>query len=211
MTELSNAWWLFKNDQKQIETKRYPREFIARLFRLSRKWKKGGWMRRSATWHIKDLRKRFPTVVQDFSEAKKLYQEYFELPNHIKSITNFKKKILENKKEGKDSFIHVFRDEVPVKGNTQGSFYINGAYGGPGMVLQVDIQFGELKSRGLQEEWRKMYLSFGDESFTQWLWATEEEIESYIGSRSQYAYLQSIRETVLAELRMIDNQISKIN
>lgn len=67
-------------------------------------------------------RLKYKYQVQDWSEAKKMYDDYMAMDGAIKSITD----VVTHMNAGKDVYVTKFRNEAPVKGDRRGSYFING-------------------------------------------------------------------------------------
>lgn len=76
---------------------------------------------------IKEARKRVPFTPEDYSEAKKEWDDYHKMDNHIESIDTLRGKIGNN-----PVYITFYRKNedfvinYPVKGNKPHIYYING-------------------------------------------------------------------------------------
>lgn len=214
MGQLSNMLFLIKNSKKSLEfdKKSNPTSFVENAFRIARKWSKGGWMRNSITWHIKDIRSRFPYKVIDYSEAKKMYEEYFAMEGNLISFNRFKCHLLKQKQMKESVFIYCFRDDVPVKGNKPGKFYINGMCSNTGLVLEVAIEASVIKSRACnQSDWQRFPLPFKEDSITQYLYATSDQIKDFYRKRDRYQFLRSLQKNILEDLKAVNEKIDTID
>jgi hypothetical protein len=107
---------------------------------------------------IKKLRAIAPYQVEDFSGAKKLYEDYFKLPNAIQSIEELNDLLTKG-----DVYVTRFRDDIPVKGKRYCEYYVNGSFGRRNGVFKID----------------KNSYDISESNFTQYLYSTKEEIEKF--------------------------------
>jgi hypothetical protein len=107
---------------------------------------------------IKKLRAIAPYQVEDFSGAKKLYDDYFKLPNAIQSIEELNDLLTKG-----DVYVTRFRDEIPVKGKRYCEYYINGSFGRRNGVFKID----------------KNSYDISESNLTQYVYSTKEEIEKF--------------------------------
>ena len=107
---------------------------------------------------IKKLRAIAPYQVEDFSGAKKLYEDYFKLPNAIQSIEELNDLLTKG-----DVYVTRFRDEIPVKGKRFCEYYINGSFGRRNGVFKID----------------KNSYDISESNLTQYVYSTKEEIEKF--------------------------------
>lgn len=122
-----------------------------------------------------------PFQPKDFSESKKLYDEYFQMEGHIGSY----RELIEKSESRKSFYVTKFRNGTPVKGDTFASYYTNViGCGGKNVVYKL----GETDGRVLinEERWIKLngvgenYASSIDsKSFTSFRYSTNEEISDY--------------------------------
>lgn len=121
---------------------------------------------------IKKLRAIAPYQVKDFSEAKKLYEDYFKMENHIESISEIKK--LTNQ----EVFVTRFRNEVPVKGKRFCEYYINGQFGSSQSIFKITSDCIYVDSIKLNS-FLGSYCYLSDDNLTQYRYSTPEEISNY--------------------------------
>lgn len=219
-----NVWFLLRNDRKSI--KKYTNQsqalqFIKNASIVAKKWKKGGWMRKSLAWHFKDLRTRFPYKAQDYSEAKKRYEEYSSLENSLISLRNFrsnllKRRILQKIQKSKvvqSVFIYCFTSEVPIKDSKKfGAYHINYIWSTI-TVLECRIVDGEIQTRPFHGKWKKMQFVFDDEEgcIKQYLYATENQIAEFLDKRSRYNAIMAVKRELLEQLRQTSEQLNAID
>jgi hypothetical protein len=137
---------------------------------------------------IKKLRAIEPYQVEDFSGAKKLYEDYFKLPNAIQSIEELNDLLTKG-----DVYVTRFRDEIPVKGNRFCEYYINGSFGRENGVFKIDKVIRNYDSPKL-ESLSGSYNFISESNFTQYVYSTNEEIEKF----------EKAEELVNEKLKQID-------
>ena len=145
----------------------------------------------------------------DYSEAKEMYEDYFKRPNHIPSFDILRECIYNLGAIDRYMYITCFRDEVPVRGDKFNDYYINRSYGSTGIILQMRYYNKKIQSRTVQSKWRD-WSPWNEDAFTNWLFATKEQITAFLEAERQYEFLSGEREKVLEELKRIDNEIAKV-
>jgi hypothetical protein len=143
---------------------------------------------------IKKLRSIAPYQVEDFSGAKKLYDDYFKLPNAIQSIEELNDLLAQS-----DVYVTRFRDDIPVKGKRFCEYYINGSFGRRNGVFKIDKTIRNYDSPKL-ESLSGSYNFISESTITQYVYSTKEEIEKY----------EKAEELVDEKLKQIDLLKDKI-
>ena len=120
---------------------------------------------------LKKLRSQNPYVLIDFSKAKKLYTDYFNMDNHIESLNQ-----VESLLSSGEVYVTRFRDEIPIKGKRYCEYYINCSYGTFNTVYRINKKvLDSFTLTGLSST----ILNLSTYNFTQFRYSTEEEIENY--------------------------------
>lgn len=220
ITRITDWWWIVKNDQKPLEiiTDKYRAEaFIKNSSRIAKLHRKKSAFRNAIAWHQRDIRKKYPYKVQDYSIAKALYEQYWTIPNAVKSIEEFKLRLLKASLKGERLFIQYFRFEYPVKDDEKYErYYINGAGGTKPSTIELrsilDYQTGErtIQGRTFRGNWEKFYLENDPERITQYLWADEDQINRFEERAIQFSFLQGEKAKAMEEVRKIEKEIQAV-
>ena len=131
---------------------------------------------------IKKLRAIAPYQVEDFSGAKKLYEDYFKLPNAIQSIEELNDLLTKG-----DVYVTRFRDDIPVKGKRYCEYYVNGSFGRRNGVFKID----------------KNSYDISESNFTQYLYSTKEEIE-------KFEKAEELVDEKLKQIDLLNDEIYKL-
>ena len=116
-TRISNFFFLSKKNNLLIKSKNVDNiQYIIRLMRRDYK-RKNSYMRNNAALRIKEWRKENPFKPKDYSSAKKMYDDYFKMKNHISSFEELKES---------NRYIVNFRWEAPVRDIKFNSYFTNG-------------------------------------------------------------------------------------
>jgi hypothetical protein len=161
-------------------------EAVQRIYK-----KKNSMMRNLAAKAVKFQRIETPFVPIDYSEAKEMYDSYFQMENHIPSKEHFQERI---EKEGIVYFVK-FRNEIPVKGDSYASYYINWTHG--------DNQIGKLTKDNFDS-------FYNWDALTAYRYATTEEIEMYEEIERKIESLDEIREKSNQESLNASNEINDL-
>ncbi len=122
--EVFILWRYHRNVSRLINSgPNSPRQIVERFFRLNKNNEDEvfGVKRNLAASIMKQLRNLEPYKPSDYSKAKKMYDEYFQMENHIPSYES----LVELVKSGKDVYVVKFRTEQPIKGEKFCEYYIN--------------------------------------------------------------------------------------
>jgi len=158
-------------------------EYVQRIYK-----KKNSMMRNLAAKAAKFQRIETPFVPKDYSKAKAMYDAYFQMENHIPSKEHLQESI---RREG-FAYIVKFRNEIPVKGNSYSSYYI-------------DYTFGDNQIRKIKEnEFSKW------DALTSYRYATSEEIEMYEEIQRKIDSLEEIRVRSDRESFNASNEINDL-
>jgi len=153
--------------------------------------RKNSMMRNLAAKAVRFQRIETPFVPKDYSEAKAMYDAYFQMDNHIPSKEHLQEK-MEN--EG-IVYIVKFRNEIPVKGESHSSYYINGTFGDNQIVKFTKDKLDKFYS------W---------DSLTAYRYATEEEIGMYGEIQGKIDSLEEIKKKINQEFLNVSNEIKDL-
>lgn len=219
VTKITDWWWIMENDQKPLEiiADKYRAEaFIKNSSRIAKLYRKKSAFRNAIAWHQRDIRKKYPYKVVDYSIAKALYEQYWTIPNAVKSIEEFKLRLLKASLKGERLFIHYFRFQYPVKSEGYERYHINGSGGGNPttfeLKLSLDYQTGErtIKAYTFKGNWEKFRLESDPERITQYLWADEDQINRFEERAIQFSFLQGEKVKAMEEVRKIEKEIQAV-
>lgn len=207
LTKISNFFYLLKLEDKDLVffNKEKAVMWMNNGIRIGKFYKKKSWTRNQLSKHIREVRKQFPYKVIDFSEAKKMYDDY----PLMKGSLDYEK-LVERLKRGGVVYITCFRDTYPVKGEKYESYFINGSFGNVGKTVKLSWN----EKRGVVQEYyntckpSEWYID--QDSIKMYRFADKKEIKRFWERREQYQFLQSCRECVYEELRRINEEIAKI-
>lgn len=150
---------------------------------------------------VLSYRKIYPYVIQDYSEAKDLYEDYFKLDRCINSLEELKQKF----EEQREIYITRFRKESPVKGARWCEYFINKSWDSEEVpkTYKVDSFVKDFKyfiinyNRGVD-----------DNSLTSFRYATEKEIKDFKRAEIRKASIQQRikqKEEEIKELKKLIN------
>lgn len=148
----------------------------------------------------KELRKEFPYKTGKFDKAKKKFEEYFTLENHIEKF--------ENLKEG--NYIVSFRDYYPVKGERYREYYLNYTSSKNDVfVITEKSEFGSWKLENYKRDyWADTIHS---DKITRFLYATEEQIKQFKKAEKKYKSLEEKIQKKSDEIRELQRQQNNLN
>lgn len=222
VTRITDWWWIMKNDQKSLEiiTDKYRAEaFIKNSSRIAKLYRKKSTFRNAIAWHQRDIRKKYPYKVQDYSIAKALYEQYWMIPSAIKSIEELKMRLLKAVLSKKRVFIHYFRFEYPVKSEGYERYHINGSGGGKLTTFELRLhdtdsllKGGEriIQARTFKGNWEKFYIESDPQRITQYLWADQDQINRFEERAIQFSFLQGEKAKAMEEVRKIEKEIQAV-
>lgn len=196
-TKYLNLWTLYKW-HKDVNKIKHPYSFFDNYHYFTPK-KKNSKTRNLIASILKQLRSLHPYKIKDYSEAEKLYKEYFTLENHIPDISSVKV----------GQFVKRFRNEYAVKGKQFCEHYINFSSGDL-EVLQVTgvSDSGSFKLSNISED--SWYDTLDEGYLTGFLFATKEEIKQFKNRQKEYKRIEKemqLRYKELEKLREMQNKI----
>ena len=140
---------------------------------------------------VMNYRAAYPFVPENYEDAKKMYEDYFKLENHIPSYD----KLLRNVETGDEIYVARFRGDVPVKGKRFAEYYINGSYGAGD---RYPIIYKIHKIEGDNQDWINVEdvsgenrgISINRKGFTNFRFATQDEIKDFERRKKEIAKIQ---------------------
>ncbi|MFA5583890.1 MAG: hypothetical protein WDA09_06715 [Bacteriovoracaceae bacterium] len=166
-----------------------------------KKAKDGGIRRRLYMSIISQLRQRFPFQPVDYSEARKMYEDYFKMPGHIPSYQH----IYDQVDRGEEVFVVNFRAEAPTKGKRYNDYYMNSS-GPAGRIYKLnDITKRDTYSY-INMHSPKGFAnvsSINEDRFTNYRYATEGEIFSFKMFASKIKTVQKLIEDKQKVIRQL--------
>ena len=155
---------------------------------------------------IKRYREINPFQPQDYSEAKALYDAYFQMENHIPTFAT----VCDEVYVGKKVYVTCFRDEVPVKGKRFCEYYINGCYGIQRVFLLTQVSECGSYIRMDDPDGFANVSSISRDSFTNFRYSTPEEIEKFESAKEQIVILKKQADEKQIEVSRIWKQINDL-
>lgn len=161
--------------------------------------------RKYALKAVLSYRKTYPYVIQDYSEAKDLYEDYFKLDRCINSLEELKQKF----EEQREIYITRFRNEAPVKGERWCEYFVSSGFGECGYEEKAykvhDI------SKSTSGRYRiivdyNIYVS--EEDLTAFKYSSEKEIKDFKRAEIRKASIQQKikqKEEEIKELKKLIN------
>jgi hypothetical protein len=141
-------------------------------------------------------RNRMPYKPQ-FDEAKELYDEYFQMENHIPSFDDLK--------EG--DYVVQFRGEAPVKGDRFAEYWVNGS----GFRNEGTYRLAEKNEK---YDYFPFELDNGDglsrDFFTSYRYATKEEIKKYKVNLKKFKSLEKEIDAAQKVVQALYQEKSKV-
>jgi hypothetical protein len=169
---------------------------------------KGETVRNLVASAIKQHRKANPFKAQNFTKAKELYQEYFKMENHIPSYQH----LVDEVNSGKTVYVTRFRTDVPVRGKRYNEYYINSSY------CSAETSVYQLTQVSTSGEYINMNDTVGFANvtgisrgfFTNFRYATADEIAKFKEAQTQIAKLTAVIETKQKEIQSIWAQVNEL-
>lgn len=197
-TKYKNLWTLYKWN-KDVSKIKSPERFIENYY-FFRPKKKGCNTRNLIASILKQLRVLFPYKIQDYSEAEKMYKEYFSLENHISSIEFLREKV-----KNEEVWVTCFRKEYPIKGKRYCEYYVNGSGGVKTFKLSpIEQTYGFVSDPFVNE----FGFSVQEKNLTQFRFATLQEIQTVKDKEKES---QKIKIQIEARRKEIENLYTKLN
>lgn len=140
---------------------------------------------------VMNYRSVYPFLPENYEDAKKMYEDYFKMENHIPSY----EKLLRNVEIGDEIYVARFRGDVPVKGKRFAEYYINGSYGAGD---RYPIIYKIHKIGGNDQDWINVENVSGEyggpsitrDGFTNFRFATQDEIKDFERRKAEIAKIQ---------------------
>lgn len=148
-------------------------------------------------------RKVYPYQVQDYSEAKDLYEDYFKLKNSIQSLEELQERF----EEQEELYLIKFRQEAPVKGKRWCEYYVNYGYDEEEeKVYKVhDISKGPLGEVRIVVDYN---ISVLEEDLTAFKYATQKEIKDFKRAEIRKASIQQKIKQKEEEIKELEKLIN---
>lgn len=206
LSRVGNWIYLFKrrNQTIKFDSREQGINWIKSALYVSQCYKKKSWTRNQLAKHIRDIHRQYPYKIIDYSEAKKMYDEY----PLMKGALDYDK-LVERVKRGVNLYIKYFRTNYPVRGEKYESYYINGYYHKPNSIVQ--LYWNEERQQIRQKYYDcEMGFNLNRDEIKMCRFATKKEIKFYWERRNQYDYLKSCKEMIYNELCKINEEINAI-
>lgn len=146
------------------------------------------------------LREVYPYEVQDYSEAKDLYEDYFKLNRCINSLEELKQKFGE---QG-ELYITRFRSESPVKGERWCEYFVNSGFGEDGYEERV-YKVYNIDCRYVVVDFN-IYVSESD--LTAFKYSSEKEIKDFKRNEIRKASIQQKIKQKEEEIKELEKLIN---
>jgi hypothetical protein len=212
--KIKDLWFLFwfyinMNQNSVINNLKYDL-----VFEEANKVKKNSYIdrvRRKMLYKIVcKVRDKFPFLPKDYTEARKLYFDYFQMLGHISSF----QELVEKSKE-ENVYVVKFRDEIPVKGERYAEYHINLHYTKSEPCI---FKLGELthnfRSSGFKLLSPNLVYDFqqiSDKEFTCFRYATLTEIQNFQKCEKLISELRFDLEEKEKEISEIKRKIFDLN
>lgn len=169
-THISNCIFLWRENRKEKVNTKINIDNILKI--VSRAYKrKNSWVRNQTAVLIRKLRKEKPYRIQDYSEAKLLY-------NSITPIDLSKIK--------KGDYVVKFSRKEPIKGKRWCEYYVNeSGVVGTYKIYKYNDNYDYWSVENYKEDWNTM-TSLDEESSRSFRFATEAEIKDFENRRKKY-------------------------
>lgn len=192
-----NLWTLYKW-HKDVKKIKYPDRFFKGYSFLTPK-KKNSKTRNLIASILKQLRTLHPYKIKDYSEAEKLYKEYFTLENHIPSLSSVKV----------GQFVRRFRNEYAVRGQQFCEYFITFSSGDLEVLEVTEVSdSGSFKLSNISDD---SWCDTLDEGYlTGFLFATKEEIKGFKNRQKEYKSLEKqieLKQKEVSKLREMQNKL----
>lgn len=154
-------------------------------------------MRKIVADILRKFRDKCPYVPQ-YKEARKLYEEYFEMKNHIPNFDNLKK----------GDYVVKFRPEAPVKGKRFAEYWVNSSWPAKERTYKIKSKDNKWKYYKLELDLKKEKLS--KDFLTSYRYATETEIKQYEKDVAEYNKIQSEIDKTFKEIGKLQKKRDEI-
>jgi len=143
-------WKLYRytKDINNFYDKKYRKNWLSKsnnTFSICRRYKKGSYIRNQIAKVFKLVRAENPFEPVDYSEAKKLYNDYFKIDNHI-TYEDVLNKLL----NGEDVYLTMIRDVIGIQLDKSEKYEKSTMYEEIGAVFKAQIMrdenFGDEKT-----------------------------------------------------------------
>ena len=193
---LITIYWYYLQPKKV----KNPKQVITMLLKLRDKLEPKSFLSNLTAGLIKKLRIESPYRVKDFTEAKKMYDDYFKMEGSIKSIDE----VLELIKT-QDVFITFFRNDFSEKGTRYCEYNMGSSFGHPIPTvykIEKNDDYLELKSLIIGS-----YNHYFRSSFiTMYRYSTQTEIERYRIAEGLIKHNNKKIEELNDEVRRLSNE-----
>lgn len=163
---------------------------------------------------IKKSKTEYPFIPEDYSKAKKLYDEYYQMDYHIENISEIAEKM-----DDGDVFVTKFSHKYATKGERCAAYHI-GRHGNP----EDGMQTFKCVKKGLygnNKELKWIDLAFPDgiscmvgmsDNHTSYLYATQVEIDGFLRKegkikdlKKKIEYHRGVENSLNKEINTIKN------
>ena len=193
---IKNYFFLRNALNKDIEIE-YWNYFVKLGLKLYSDRKKGGCERNLFAAVIKKYRPKHPYSIQGWWENRKIYEDYFKMPNTIKSIKDVKKNL--------PVYVTMFRQESVYKGDTPFKYHTVGTFLKKPFTIKL---ISYKKGRFIQEGNSNPFFNLDEEWHTAFRYATEEEISYYETEKLRVA---AVEKEIKQKQEELSKLYSKIN
>jgi len=208
LERLSNYLYLLKLKNTKLEffDEIKAKNWIRNALQVAKNYKKRSWTRNELVKHIKQIRSQFPYQVEDYTEAKRLYEQYNEVKGHIDYD-----KLLERLKKGAVIYITKFTDRYPIKGERYSEYSISVSVGGDDQIGRaIKLYYDDKRDKVVCVHSNKpnsIVFYYDRDYIKQYRFALKKEIRTFWAVREQLLQLIRFREYLNEELRKVVNEI----
>ena len=210
LERLSNYLYLLKLKNTKLEffDEIKAKNWIRNALQVAKNYKKRSWTRNELVKHIKQIRSQFPYRVESYTEAKTLYEQYYEMKGYVDYD-----KLIERLKKGAVIYLTKFTDKIPVKGKRYCEYFIDLRIGSSEIGKAVKLYYDDKKDRIMFLHSNKLNSEpfyCNKDYIKQYRFAFKKEIRTFWAVREQLLQLISFREYLNEELRKVVSEISSL-
>ena len=210
LERLSNYLYLLKLKNTKLEffDEIKAKNWIRNALQVAKNYKKRSWTRNELVKHIKQIRSQFPYRVESYTEAKTLYEQYYEMKGYVDYD-----KLIERLKKGAVIYLTKFIDRYPIKGERYSEYSINVSVGDNQIGKAVKLYYDDKRDKIMCLYSNRLNSEFfycNKDYIKQYRFALKKEIRTFWAVREQLLQLISFREYLNEELRKVVSEISSL-